>query len=643
MPTQKRLNFPSASNVFKNTSTDDYVFPDGKTMMAGGSYIDTGGVYEQLSTISGTESDPIAIAQKGVPGGIATLDLNGLPAQKVNTIINAANFFDTIPQVAGITYYSTFTGPLTSGQSVVNGEQYLLDPVTNLLNPQRTSNRSRIILNKSFFTDFSDFTVVGTPAIIGTNSEIVLQNNGGNWTNALKFYESNDEKVDIEVIFQVNSVGGSGYGFFIGWESTARFISGSSTIQIQTFGPVSDMKYWSDGQGTINYSANDINKRINGGIIAGRKYKLTLSRRGHKYTYILEDLISSAVTTLVVHSANQAGRSSYGAAKVYTGTGRYKIGSLSANGAISVLKIKVVSESSTNPYLICMGDSKTAGFNAGRTEERFGEILNTLGSTQIWAGAGDGLANAITNVPLVIARNPTYVLLCIGRNDVAGGQALATTQSQYTSLVASLTTAGIKVIHLISSPENASFDATMASFNSWIKSTYATTFIEAGISQGFKYSWIGDNIHFNSDGHRFIANYIINSGLIPKSLVNTNQRLQFNNNLSDNYYTDIKDNLGMIGYQIDNPANAGTTNINDGVLAIQIEPAAALTSLTINMPVNPIDQQLLHFNCNYALTGITMATIGTATIVSPLTSLSPGNAKCYKWYSSTLRWLPWSN
>ena len=541
------------------------------------------------------------------------------------------------------------TNPPTAAQKLDFRNAFQLEGV-------RFDKAGLTILNRPWFANLSDFVVTGSQPTINAADGSISWPNFVDWESGfLQFYESNDPAVDIEAVIRINALTATGYGFCIAYSVTnSWFNSGSWGVQVTSFShDPNDMKFWNRAIGAVDNTGTNgctARKRLNGpntGLSVGDIVKLVVMTRGNNLLIEVNNLTTGAKTPMVVPVGSPASvtRSGLGFPRVAPAMGRFKIGSFADAGAVSLMSLKVVSRSIQNPHLLVIGDSKTRGVNAGRTEQRFSEYLNALGPTATWAGNGDRTTDALRGLSAALATRPKNVLLCIGRNDVASGIPLATTQANYQSIVSQCQAAGASVFHLISPPESTSFDATLNTFNTWLKTTYGSAVLEAGVAQGFKYAWVTDGVHPNSIGCRFIAMHIINSGVIPA--VQDYNGQQFNDFPGEYSLLNVRQYLGLSDYQSAAPSSGSTVQVGDMVGALWLDPASPLATLTIAMPTNPMDGQILHIGASQNISAVTITTsVGTvdasvSSMISAGIGIRLSSPIALKFCGG--RWIAWCN
>lgn len=365
---------------------------------------------------------------------------------------------------------------------------------------------NNISYKKSFWSALTDFTAVGfTPTI--NNGAIRITGGANSYGQYLTINgtPSEDQNLDLEVTYRWVTAGSvAGTGIAIGRSSYNAF----STYKTST----AAMDY-AGSKGVLVVATN---AALSGSVgsatytvfaAIGDVCRLKYSQRGNLVYAVYENL-----------TQNTKFSSSYFTPFILGGTIQIPNASLATiyniGGTIDILGIEVVSRSLFNPYVLAIGDSKTMGWGCVSPTLSFANAMNQLGPTTIWAGGADNTQEILTSLPNAYKLNPQYVLLCIGRNDIANGVTAATYQANYQSIVNGFTNAGAKVILLTPIPETT---VSQTVLDTWIRTTYPGQFIDSSINWVNATHLGSDGTHPNPDGHRLLGNNIVNNGLIPNS------------------------------------------------------------------------------------------------------------------------------
>ena len=355
------------------------------------------------------------------------------------------------------------------------------------------------IYQKSLFTSLSDFTATGfTPTIVNNCIQITGGASDFNQYISLNNNTNADENVDFEVIVKAIT---PGYGFSIGKKSVNTSYGLSINFRLSSL------------DGYILFEAGSIGAipslttKTLPTISANDIIRVRYIQKAGKLTGIVENLTTGSYTFLTI-SAN------FGTSKNFSPANSSNYAIWNHSGTYQIMSMNVKSSMPYAPDVVCIGDSKTFGYASTSQNLRWTSLLNNLGNVVTYAGDGDKTADVLSSLNYIINFKPKYLILAIGRNDLAAGVSSATWQSNYQSIVNTLTAAGITVIHFFGMDETTQSQTALWI---WINSTYTTNKID------IRTLWVNgtmlsaDNIHPNEFGHRFISSQIIASGLIPLS------------------------------------------------------------------------------------------------------------------------------
>jgi len=362
---------------------------------------------------------------------------------------------------------------------------------------------------KTYWSALTDFTQVGsvTPTIVNGSIRFASGTNDYNNYLTINGTQNADQNLDLEIHYRIVVVPAASTltGIGIGRTSINAFSS------FKTSTAVIDLI----GYGNAMIVATNLAIAGNIGATAyttlpavGDMCRIKYSQRGNlifgvyeNFTKTLKVLFNYFIPFVLSGPTIQLPNTSNIAI--------YNIG-----GSVDIMSIEVSSQTPMNPYLLAIGDSKTMGFGSVSPALSFANSINQLGLTDVWAGGADNTAEILASIPNAIKLNPTYVLLCIGRNDIANAISAATYQANYIAIVNALVAAGITVIHLTPIPETTVSQTVLDTF---IRSTYAGQFIDSSVGWVNATHLGSDGTHPNVDGHRFLSSLIVSSGLIPAS------------------------------------------------------------------------------------------------------------------------------
>jgi hypothetical protein len=375
------------------------------------------------------------------------------------------------------------------------------------------SGKSRVLYQKSYWADLSDFTVTGTaPAI--TNGQIVLNSQAGSVTGqviTLNAPFTTDENIDLEVFFTIGAAqggaycsggGNTNYGFIVG-KISANTISADSMgarVALQSGTGATEVDQYSGANAT--YAAVALGTCP----AAGDQGRVVYSQRGNTFASVFDDYTKNLhLVAYTVDNLNNATTTVRG-----PNTARFAIAMY--GGAFTINQIRLISRTPAYPNLLVAGDSITYGYSAGVKGLRWAASIDKLGPVAVYGGQADTTAQLLLDVPDIISARPSQVLLAIGHNDLCGGIATATWQANYSSIVSALLAAGIRVINLLPVPTTA---CSVAALSTYITSTYPSLpYIDPSVGFVNATMLSSDGIHPIPLGAGYIASLILASGQV---------------------------------------------------------------------------------------------------------------------------------
>lgn len=165
-----------------------------------------------------------------------------------------------------------------------------------------------------------------------------------------------------------------------------------------------------------------------------------------------------------------------------------------------------------HPYVAVIGNSITTGYDAGNDSLSYAYVLSGHAPcpVHILAGAGNGTAETILNLPEILAVAPQIALLAIGTNDVDNTAA----QANITTIKNALEAQGCTVYILASGNKG---DPNGTGLNHNLKAAFPTAFIDTWTT-GWNTMTVAnklmvDALHPSGLGHIYLANII--KGLLP--------------------------------------------------------------------------------------------------------------------------------
>lgn len=377
-------------------------------------------------------------------------------------------------------------------QSVTGVNVDNTDPVNPVIKP--LYKVKGFIYNKSTWTNTTDFTTNGA-SIALNGSYLDLSGGTGSYTKSVDLNNSSQlDKWKIETTFEVASaVAAPNYGMGVGKRS----------INTNNFDLLARIETW-QSPASLFISANGIDIATSASSLPmtiGSIITLSIERNGYNVVATASNGTNSITVSYDFSTA-------YGTTAFLDNTGKYAL--YSFGGTQTIQKLSVGSSEQIDNELMIIGDSKIQGYYLSR---EFNRLNNLLENTTINAGGNDTTVEVLDRISEIIALNPKKVILSIGSNDIRYGRSLASVQTDYSSIVTQLTSAGIEVYHIVP-PETI-----LIALEAWIKSTYSATYISAvwdclSDSDGSLKSIYdaGDAVHINDSASRLISNCILNTG-----------------------------------------------------------------------------------------------------------------------------------
>lgn len=359
------------------------------------------------------------------------------------------------------------------------------------------------IYSANSWASLGAFTNTTTATINATKIDL---SGGANTTSQTLALTPNTDlsRWSIRAVVRPTTKTSTTYGVGIGVRSTGNIVQWSNYMRLDcTNTGTSGLLYLYLGNNAspatitataLSFSANDY-------------IELTLTRNGDYYFGTARNITTSSAQIGFVIEAP---------VNVNTGllhnTGRFSV--YNFGGTITLDELNVQSNEIKNAKMMVIGDSKTVGYNGSYYANGWAVKLSTLfPSFVISAGPGDGTQDVLDRMPEIIAMSPKAVILAgIGRNDLATGLTLASTQTRYQSIVTQLQAAGIAVYHINSFYET-SFN--LSTFSSWVTSTYSPNVIDlyttSSQTSGFVAS---DGVHLSDIGQDVAFRVVSQSPLL---------------------------------------------------------------------------------------------------------------------------------
>ena len=438
------------------------------------------GSYATVETVS--DGDDLARVNINVLSGIGN---TGLQIKSSTGAILRDEIFKK-----GIRTALDYTKNFTAADSLYYVNKRYADSLANAAKLNADSRQSSAFTpyNKGFWSNLSDFTVVGTtPTISSTNS--VSYTGGANYTQYLKVngLTTADQNIDFEVTFQVGALGN---GMAVG-KKGIQFVGSSPAVNI-SYNTSTNVLTIGVAAGVVKTSASNFVTAVNdvlrvkyiqrGMIVSGEVFNVT---QGIRFSITEKSFFTQGVNTadFVVYSLG---------------------------GNNSIQKIEIVSFTNTHPAFAILGDSKSILPNFTGSWSTY---TKSLGNSSNFASSGALIADMISQLPYFLTYiHADDVFLNIGRNDLAVGTPLDTIKAQYAYLTNALTSAGKRVIHIKPIPEITIAD--QSAISDIIDDNGYADVIDVTPYWSNALHLSPDNVHPNEAGARLLGNRVVASGFI---------------------------------------------------------------------------------------------------------------------------------
>jgi lysophospholipase L1-like esterase len=216
---------------------------------------------------------------------------------------------------------------------------------------------------------------------------------------------------------------------------------------------------------------------------------------------------------------------------VLPNTGTFSV--FSVGGTQLMTNLSILSKETKRAPLMCIGDSKTAGYFSSNIG-RYGSLLyNYFTPTIVHGGSADRLDELLETTDEVLSINPINVTLTIGSNDIGYGATVPQTFAKYKQYVTILENNGINVFHLL-----PLYQTTLVAELNELADSIRANYVASSIAdcrtpmQECPLCYLSpDLVHPNAAGDSLIFQTIINSGLLRKyyksPLLGSNPTLDF--------------------------------------------------------------------------------------------------------------------
>lgn len=190
----------------------------------------------------------------------------------------------------------------------------------------------------------------------------------------------------------------------------------------------------------------------------------------------------------------------------------FNCGFISLGGTFEVDDFTLVADQVVNPDFLFIGDSLTAGYFGGSTDDRFANVVGSMDRSKIssvYAKPGLISADLLNNVDEIVAINPKTAFIMLGYNDVAQSIANSTTINNLTTIKNALEAIGTEVI-FISIPTASVLNALIVS--SFPSNRHVDAFNSVrsltNVNQYNPLFVVADGIHMNRQGNEMYARVI---------------------------------------------------------------------------------------------------------------------------------------
>lgn len=361
------------------------------------------------------------------------------------------------------------------------------------------------VLSETAWASLTNYTNVGTGISVSGGQ---LNMTGGNatftdyllWNDTLSpWLNTCLEKWTISVKAIAPTISATSYGFGLGVRCTNSFTQMNAIFRWA----------WDTGatNGIYMYPNNSLASQLVGGArtnpTGGQTVYFDVVRNKNVYTATAYQSDHSTVLISQVFTMNL----STGAVNQANNTGKWVLENFGGTN-LKILEWTISTPAQKNCDIVFLGDSNEYGMFAVSNANRFAEnAAVTRGKTfEILAGIGDRTSDLITRLLEVKALNPSYVILSIGRNDIANGIGTGTWQANINTIISTIAGYGIpvKLAGVIASNVDVSAVQTFYSgktnqqVNSYVATKSGTTTLNATYDSG-------DGIHMNVAGNTALS------------------------------------------------------------------------------------------------------------------------------------------
>jgi hypothetical protein len=476
------------------------------------------------------------------------------------------------------------------------------------------------IYEKNSWSTLSDFTPMGTAKAVLNTGSVDITANTNDYTPVVRVLRSRPtalSKWKMTMRYRVTAWSGTSYWF--GPIMKSLLTHGGAQFGVCGFSDATNSggsgSYIITESGTILASGGGPSKSLNDVM------EVTLSRNDTAIAYTIRNVTTSSATTTVNYSypANHSeilpNLGTWGMMYNSTGTGN-----------IRVDYIKIESDETMNPNILCLGDSKTAIGFADAYAGRWPALLQSSYPNVVYnAGSAEYITDAFSKIRELTQYNPQKVVMgFVGENDIRDGVAFDVVTANMKKLNDAFASGGTEV-YWIGLPEDSTgagptVGANLSRLNQWVKAQWPNNYINTWDSLStnniLKPAYnSGDNIHYTQAAMTKIAQTIIASGKL--STIYTNIRTPYR--VTDNLIGTAGDSI-FFKIPIRPKANliAKFDNEDHGIVASNITDDG--TNVIVSTTLNPtVPAGAILFNVNGAA-----ATYGTSSGIYAFDRSTPG-------------------
>lgn len=244
-----------------------------------------------------------------------------------------------------------------------------------------------------------------------------------------------------------------------------------------------------------------VNKAISSTAITwavGDNMRLVLQKAWNVYTLTVFNLTTTANTLAPITYTVPSDQSGNPTAA----NPAFKFSIKTFGGTQTVSSISATTTNRKNIWSLWVGDSRTYGISASSKSQRYQNVLYASSGRayETNSGGSDRTGQYTVQGTWINTYKAKYVIIALGRNDVAFGVAEATIEANIATIYNNVKAGGGTPLILLFPSDTG---ATMTTFNNAMKSTYpAGNIIDLS---GKTYSYAADGVHFSNTGMASIA------------------------------------------------------------------------------------------------------------------------------------------